>query len=88
MPQGFPGWLWVVLGAVLPIIYQTFLSKLPGYLKFTLSWGLSAAVVVLVGFVFLHYSPGQFLMAFVWVVGAMQAVYSLMVKPAVKALRR
>ena len=85
-PQGFPSWLWVVLGAVLPVIYQTFLSKLPGFLKFTVSWGITALIVVLVGVVVLHYNAGQFFTAFVWVVAAMQAVYRLMVKPLARKL--
>jgi FtsH-binding integral membrane protein len=85
-PEGFPVWLWTVLGVILPLVYQSFLGKRPGTVKFLISWGLSALIVVLVGVIFLHYTPGQFLTAFVWVVAAMQAVYSLLVKPVVRKL--
>ena len=84
-PTGFPVWLWGILSILLPLLYQSFLSKFPGWLKFVCSWGLSAVVVIVVGFAFLHFtSPAQFLAAFAWLVAAMQAVYSLLVKPAVK----
>lgn len=86
MPNGFPVWLWTVLGVVLPLVYQSFLGKLPGVVKFLVTWGISALIVVLVGVLVFHYSPGQFLGAFVWLVASMQAVYSLFVKPAAKRL--
>ena len=86
MPQGFPVWLWAILSVVAPILYQMVLSPLPGFVKFAVTWGLTAAIVAFVGFVVLHYSPGEFLSAFVWVIASMQAVYSLFVKPAAKRL--
>ena len=86
MPTGFPVWFWTILGVVLPLAYQSFLSKLPGPVKFLTSWGVSALIVVLVGVLILHYSPAQLVGAFVWLVASMQAVYTLMVKPAVKRL--
>jgi len=84
-PQGVPPVLWAVLGAVLPWVFQAFLAKLPGWLKFLASWGICFAVVALVGFVFLHYSVGQFLAAIGWVLVVMQAVYQMMTKPTAKA---
>jgi len=84
-PQGVPPVLWAILGAILPWVFQTFLSKLPGWLKFLASWGISFVVVALVGFVFLHYSVPQFLAAIGWVIVVMQAVYQMMTKPAIKA---
>ena len=84
-PQGVPPVLWAVLGAVLPWLFQTFLVKLPGWLKFLASWGICFVIVALVGFVFLHYSVGQFLAAIGWVLVVMQAVYQMMTKPAAKA---
>ena len=84
-PKGVPPVLWAVLGAVLPWLYETFLQKLPGWLRFVTSWGISFVIVALVGFLFLHYSVGQFLAAIGWVLVVMQAVYQLMTKPAAKA---
>ena len=84
-PKGVPPVLWAVLGAVLPWLYETFLRKLPGWLRFVTSWGISFVIVALVGFLFLHYSVGQFLAAIGWVLVVMQAVYQLMTKPAAKA---
>jgi uncharacterized membrane protein YfcA len=86
MPQGFPPWLWAILSVVAPIVYQLVLAKLPGLVKYAITWGLTAAIVAFVGFVILHYSPGEFLAAFVWVVASMQAIYSLFVKPAAKRI--
>ena len=86
MPTGFPVWLWTILGVVLPLVYQSFLGKLPGVVKFLITWGLSALIVVLFGVLALHYSPAQLVGAFVWLAASMQAVYTLMVKPAVKRL--
>lgn len=86
MPQGFPVWLWAILSVAAPILYQMVLSKLPGFVKFAITWGITAAVVAFVGFVVLHYSPGEFFSAFAWVIASMQAVYSLFVKPGAKAL--
>ena len=87
-PSGFPVWLWTILGVALPVLYQQVLSKLPGIVKFALAWGITAVVVVLVGIVFLGYSPGEFLTAFLWVIASMQAVYSLFVKPYVRRQQR
>ncbi len=84
-PPGFPDWFWLVLGAVLPWLYQVLLSPLPGWARFVLSWGLSAAISVLVGVVFLHYGLSELLRNFAWLVAASQAVYELLVKPAAKA---
>ena len=86
MPTGFPVWLWTILGVVLPLVYQSFLGKLPGVVKFLITWGLSALIVVLFGVLVLHYSPAQLVGAFVWLVASMQAVYTLMVKPVVRRL--
>ena len=83
-PQGVPPVLWAVLGAILPWVFQTFLAKLPGWLKFVVSWGICFAVVALVGFLFMHYSVPQFLAAIGWVIVVMQAVYQMMTKPAAK----
>lgn len=85
-PTGFPDWLWAVLGVILPLIYQTFVGKLPGFVKFLVSWGISAVLVIAVGLIFLHYTPGQIVVNFAWLVACMQAVYSLMVKPVAKVL--
>ena len=88
-PTGFPEWLWAVLSIVLPLVYQAILRPLPGWLKFICSWALSVVVVAIVGIVFLHFtSVGQFLAAFAWLVAAMQAVYSLIVKPIAHKVRR
>ena len=86
MPTGFPVWLWTILGVVLPLVYQSFLGQLPGVVKFLITWGLSALIVVLFGVLALHYSPAQLVGAFVWLVASMQAVYTLMVKPVVRRL--
>lgn len=86
MPNGFPDWLWAILAVVAPIFYQLVLAKLPGLVKFAVTWGLTAAVVAFVGFVILHYSPGEFFGAFAWIVASMEAVYRLFVKPAAKKL--
>jgi len=86
-PNGFPAWLWAALSIVLPVLYQGFFSKFPGWLKFILCWGASALIVVAVGVLALHYTtPGQFLAAFAWLVAAIQAVYELLVKPAARRL--
>lgn len=84
-PQGVPPVFWAILGVILPWIFQTFLSRLPGWLKFVASWGICFVVVAFVGFVFLHYTPAQFLAAVGWLILVMQAVYQLMTKPAAKA---
>lgn len=85
-PEGFPIWLWTILGVVLPIVYQSFIAKMPGFYKFVITWGFSALIVVIVGLLFLHYSPAQLLGAFAWVIAATQAVYHLLVKPAAKRI--
>ena len=81
MPNGFPTWLWAILGAVLPVLYQKLFSKFPGAIKYIMTWGLSALIVVVVAVVFLHYSPGQILQAMAWLIAAMQSVYTLFLKP-------
>jgi uncharacterized membrane protein len=83
-PQGVPPVVWGLLGLVLPWLYATFLSKLPGWLRFVASWGISFAVVAIIGFVFLHYNLTQFLAAIGSLVIIMQAVYQMMTKPAAK----
>ncbi len=86
-PNGFPAWLWAALSVLLPVLYQSFLGRFPGWLKFILCWGISAIIVVVVGFVSLHYtSPAQFLVAFAWLVASIQAVYSLLVKPIARQI--
>ena len=84
-PQGVPPVVWGLLGLVLPWLYETFLRKLPGWLRFIVAWGLSFAVVAVIGFVFLHYNLTQFLAAIGSLVVIMQAVYQMMTKPAAKA---
>jgi len=84
-PAGIPPVLWSLLGVLLPWIYQAFLSKLPGWLKFIVSYGISFAIVAVVGFIFMHYSVVQFLAALGSMLAVMQAIYQLMTKPAAKA---
>jgi hypothetical protein len=85
--QGFPAWLWAILGAILPILYQSLFAKFPGWLKFVACWGFSVLVTVFVGLVFLHYTPAQLLQAVAWIIAASQAVYELLVKPAAKRFK-
>jgi len=84
-PQGVPPVVWGLLGLILPWLYETFLRKLPGWLRFIVAWGLSFAVVAVIGFVFLHYNLTQFLAAIGSLVVIMQAVYQMMTKPLAKA---
>ena len=86
--SGFPDWLTAALAVVLPILYQKLYSKLPGFVKWLVTWGTSAIITVVVGVVFLHYnSPGQFLAAYAWLLAACQFVYQLLVKPAAARAR-
>jgi len=86
-PQGVPPVVWGLLGLVLPWVYAAFLSKLPGWLRFVASWGISFAVVAIIAFVFLHYSLTEFLAAIGSLVIIMQTVYQMMTKPAAKAAK-
>jgi hypothetical protein len=82
---GWPNVLWALLGIILPWIYQTFLKKLPGWLRFVASWGITFALVAVVDLVLLHWSLGQFLASIGIVVSVMQSVYQLWTKPKAKA---
>lgn len=82
-PQ-LPEWFWVVGGAILPVIYQAVLSKLPGWLKFVVTWGVSALLVIVVSLLVFGWNLPALLSHLAWVLATMQAVYSLFVKPVAR----
>lgn len=80
-----PEWLILVLGAILPWIYQKIVWRLPGWLKYLIVWGSSALVAVACMLIFYRLSPAEILrnVALLW--ATMQTIYNLWVKPAVAA---
>ncbi len=86
-PQGFPPVLWGILGFILPWAYDFLFNKLPGWLRFVVTWGISFLITAVVFFVFLHYTVPQFLAAIVAVITVTQAVYTLWAKKQLAARR-
>lgn len=75
-----PEWAIVILGAVLPFVYQSFLSKLPAWLKFVITWGTSGTIALAAMLLIWHIAPADLLrnVALLW--ATMQIVYQLFVK--------
>lgn len=83
-----PEWVILVLGAILPWIYQKIVRSFPGWLKYLIVWGSSALVAVACMLIFYRLSPAEILrnVALLW--ATMQTIYNLWVKPAVAARKQ
>jgi hypothetical protein len=84
-PAGWPNIVWALLGVALPWIYGSFLTRLPGWLRFVVSWGITFALVAFVDLVLLRWSLGQFAASIAVVITVMQSVYQMMTKPQAQA---
>jgi len=84
-PPGWPNVMWALLGILMPWVYNAFFSKLPGWLRFVVTWGITFGLVAVVDLVLLHWSLGQFLASIGIVISVMQSVYQLWTKQAAKA---
>lgn len=81
-PGGVPDWIILLLGAGLPWVYKTLMSKLPSIIRQPVAWVLSTGVAVGLGFAFLGWrSIGDILRNIPWLIIAMEFVYHTLVKP-------
>ena len=88
-PIWFPTWIVAILGVALPWVYQAFLRRLPGWLKFVISYALSAGVVLLLSVTVLKLGNLEaWLAALGTLWAAVQFVYSLLVKPVARSADR
>jgi hypothetical protein len=78
------GWI-IVLGVVLPVLYQLFISKLPGVWKAVITYGLSALIAIACSVLVLHlHNIGDVLTNIAWIWAAGGAIYQLFIKTGVK----
>lgn len=86
-PQGWPDWLVLFLGAVLPFIFQFLFSKLPTAIKAPICYGVGGGIGLIIGFTVLgwkNYFDVLRNLGYLW--ACMSFVYGLMVKPIAKSL--
>lgn len=84
-PAGWPDWLVLVLGAVLPVVFQLFLSRLPGPVKALLCYLVGGAIGLAVGFLALGWkTPWDALRNIGYLWACMSFVYSFVIKPTAK----
>ena len=84
----FPEWLIVILSLALPFLYQLFIIKLKGWLKFLIVFILTAIVTLICGLILgVDFNTGGVASvsapAFGWIIVWMNFVYNLFYKPIV-----
>lgn len=84
-PPGIPSWFIIALGAILPVLFQLILPRLPSWLKPIVAYGASGALAVALGFAFLGWrSFRDILLNLPWLWATLQFVYDLIVSRAAR----
>ena len=85
-PGELPSWFVVVLGALLPWVFQTFICRLPSWLKPIVAYGLSGGMAIGAGFLFAGWTSFRdILVNLPWLWACLQFVYDLLVTRVVRA---
>lgn len=83
-----PEWFIVLLGVLLPFVFQTFICRLPAWLKPVVSYGLAGAIAVGCGFAFAGWrSILDVVRNLAWLYATVQFVYDIMVRPLWRTLK-
>lgn len=81
-PGGWPDWLIVILGAILPWVFQILLGKLPGSVKMVIAYAVGGGIGIGVGFLVLGWKGWIDVLrniAYLW--ASMQFIYTMVIKP-------
>jgi multisubunit Na+/H+ antiporter MnhF subunit len=88
-PPGVPSWAMLLLGAVLPVLFQLFLPRLPSWLKPIVAYGASGLLALGLGFCFLGWrSWRDILVNIPWLWAMLQFVYDIIVSRIARARKK
>ncbi len=83
-----PDYVIVILGVILPLAYQFFITKLPGIWKAVVSYLLSCVIAIIVSIFMLDiHSIKEILTNIVWILSVSNIIYQMLIKQADKAIK-